>query len=309
MDLYLHHFYTLKARDDIRAILRAKVASVRDNRLQRLTQDVHRMTHANQGNHKAFQRVLDVAYGRKGKLRRELLEECNAQPFLATSSTEKPPKMITFLERSRPPVYPPALRALLTNEVSRKTKPLKHSYMDKPPTLPPKADPKSLEALTFGRLSRRREVNIRWRYFTSEISKIYPPIEVEDKSLRDESTRPLLEVVAGGMQGSGVMDDIRTTIGLLHTAPPLTRRERKSNSALASTTVAHDSRHPSRWVRRRYRYLLGKLPIMVLQPGARADLPSAYNVGLSPLAFPAFQRSIFHIPEADDVTSAWNKTG
>ncbi|KAF9056548.1 hypothetical protein BJ165DRAFT_1522450 [Panaeolus papilionaceus] len=294
-------FYKLKARDDILAIRRANVPSVRDNRLRRITQDIRRIGLANQGNRKAFHRVLDIAYGRKGKLRHELLE-----PFLPAQDEAKQPKLIPFLERSRPPTYTPALKALLSSEFARKSKALKPSYMDKPPTLPEKADPNSLEARTFGRLSKRREVNIRWRYFTNEIRKIFPPVEVRHRLTEDDHKHSTPDV-RGGMQGLGLIEGIETIVGPLHTPPPMTRRERRSRQlSISATTAVQVSGHPSRWVRRRYRHLLGKLPVIAFNPRAKSGSPAAFSLGLSPRTFPQYQRSIWHMPQADDVTQAWN---
>ncbi|GLB35981.1 hypothetical protein LshimejAT787_0302690 [Lyophyllum shimeji] len=265
--LYLRQFFRIKASDDIRAILRCSNAGLRRGKLKRVSKDLREVEAANNGSTKAFTHVLDLAYGRKGKLRWEIMK-----PIFSDPNARVPPRIIPSVEKSRPPVYSPEMRALLLSSHSRKTKPLSSRALVDPPTLPARADPSSKDAKLLGPFSKRREVNIRWRYFTQEWKKIRPPLEVvvQDASLggtyKGTSRHDLLRAgIRGmGMQGYGVFDDVETVAGPAIVSKPLTRKERVTTTTNldARATSPTKLRHPSRWLRRRYQELLGRVPIL-----------------------------------------------
>ncbi|RDB28879.1 hypothetical protein Hypma_015714 [Hypsizygus marmoreus] len=286
---YLRQFFRVKVADDIHAIIRAKDDNLRNHKLKRVSQDFRKIEAAINGNTKAFAHVLDLAYGRKGKLKWELMK-----PLFSDPNAPIPPRIIPAVEKSRPPVYSPELKALLTSNLSRKNKPLTPKSFSFPPTLPLRADPNSEDARLLGPFSKRREVNIRWRYFTSEWKKIRPPLEIV---LEDTSTGEVLrgnadaDVARAGirglsMQGQGVFDDIEAIVNPLSGPRPPTRKERRNSDADTQPPQTAALRHPSRWLRRRYQELLGRLPILTYSQftAKGGNISGRYSVSLSPNA-------------------------
>lgn len=182
------------------------------------------------------------------------------------------------MPNSRPPIYSPELRALLTSDISRTTKALRPSALNRPPTLPPQVDPSSQEAQLFGVLSKRREKNILRRFFKQEVQKVYPPFEVEiqgGRTLEDVGVR-------GGVgQGLNLRKDVEALVGPLWKPPQLTRRERQVTGADASSESSSPGRHPSRWLRRRYQSLLARIPVLTFTPGNKPG-NGRYSVECSP---------------------------
>jgi hypothetical protein len=181
---------------------------------------------------------------------------------------------------SRPPVYSPEFRALLTNDTSRTTKALKPLDLTRPPTLPPSVNPSTEEARLFGRLSKRREKNILQRFYKQEVQKVYPPLEVEipsGQTLEDVGAR------GGGAQGLKLRDDIEAIIGPIWKPPQLTRRERQAQLNPTPFPQPSSGQHPSRWLRRRYQSLLGRLPLLTFTPGQKGG-KGRYAIERSPKA-------------------------
>ena len=208
-------------------------------------------------------------------------------------------------KKSSPPVYSPALKALLTSSFSRTTKPLKTDNLVNPPTLPARADPLSPDARIFGAFSKRREVNIRRRYFASEWKKVFPPIELQvrpDSEGRKQSPKKLIP--SFGMR-AGVFADIENTVATLK-ARSLTRRERSSEQDRSQADIK--AGHPSRWLRRRYRSLLNRLPILLYRPSDNPEQSGSFSVQQSELSLPPYQRPIPYLPEVDSTTLAWLET-
>ncbi|KAG6911571.1 hypothetical protein DXG01_011873 [Tephrocybe rancida] len=301
---YLRQFFRIKASDDVRALFSSPHKCVHRSKMKRVKQDLRKIEAANNGSAKAFGHLLDLAYGRKGKLKWELME-----PILSDPNAQVPPRIIPTIEKSRPPIYSAELKALLLSGHSRKTKPLAAKSLEFPPVLPLRADPSSEDARLLGPLSKRREVNIRWRYFTEEWRKVLPPLQVVVKDAASEggesSSKDDISQVgvrAMGMQGSGIFEDVRAVAGPLTVPPPLTRKERlKMNDAL-DVSVQH--RHPSRWLRRRYQGLLGRLPVLTYSRPSNQNKQSSgkYSVSLSPNAMAHSLRfDPFRYPEVEPV--------
>jgi hypothetical protein len=241
--------------------------------------------------------------------------------LLSDSNLPDPPPIISREPKSRPPVYPPELATLLTSAISRSTKPLEKRSLVTLPHMPSRADASSEEARFLGPLSKRRQVNIRWRFFTKEWKKILPPLDVrvgEKSSNGDCSEASDRESLAHagirgiGMQGAGVFEEIEKLIGPVPTSKPLTRRQRRTigdhpnfsspPATFPSTTL------PRRWILRRYRQLLGRLPIMTYFPKTAGNPRGAYAVSISPVAMTPSQRlgGARH-PEIDDDDLTWLK--
>ncbi|KAK0245673.1 hypothetical protein EDD85DRAFT_801796 [Armillaria nabsnona] len=305
---YLRYFYRIKASDDVRAIVETKDSKGLGRRkLKRFTKELATVKAAIQGSTPAFNHVLDVAYGRKGKLRWELM-----QPLLTDPKAEKPPPIIPAVEKSRPPVYPKELAALLTSPASRSTKKaLTLEDLETPPTLPSRADPTSEDAKLLGPLSKRREVNIRWRFFTQEATKVYPPLEVKAKvfSNTPADASPVTIREAGirgfGFQEQGLLEDIHSIVGRgKEGLRPVTRRELQAMEKIGQTPSPPAARHPSRWLRRRYQQLLGKLPEVTYtyQSGAK---DGRYAVSLSDQSLAVSVVPVHQYGEVDSTALAW----
>ncbi|KAL0951441.1 hypothetical protein HGRIS_008130 [Hohenbuehelia grisea] len=303
---YIQQFYRIKASDDIRAIANSPVTGgLRDRKTKRVSKDIRRIKAAVAGNSKAFAHVLDVAYGRKGKLRWELME-----PLLTNPDAPLPPPIIPANPKSRPPVYSAELKALLTSGVSR-AKALKPSALKCPPLMPARADPDTEDARLLGPFSKRREVNIRWRYFVAEWKKVRPPLHTvvksagasssdDDRQQASKKAEPSLPREFG-FHGLGVHEELESLTGAAWKAPPLTRRQRKAGQSDEKNLTA--SPHiRARWLRRRYQELLARVPILS-HPGTKGG---AFSVSVSPAALESAARHKHAwLPEADDVDLQW----
>ncbi|THH02606.1 hypothetical protein EW026_g280 [Hermanssonia centrifuga] len=282
--------------------------------MRRVQQDSLRLEAALAGDRKAFGHVLDVAYGRKGKLKWEIL-----QPLLSDPQAPVPDRIIPEVERSRPPVYSPELKALLSSSASRTTKALTPLAISQS-NLPPRADPQSEEAALLGPFSKRREVNIRWRYFRTERKKVFFPLEVSveerhgsdlsvEKTDRDSVFSAGIRGV--GLQGAGVLAEIRTFASpaskALQSIPKQPNPRRPMDAADAQSSLPR-SRLTPRFVQRRYRELLNRLPILKYSYDKLAEgsshKPGSYSVSKDPNAIGASLPSV-RIPDADDDHRAW----
>jgi len=228
------------------------------------------------------------------------------EPLLIQPNAPPPDPIIRSVPKSRPPVYSPELKALLTNSASRE-KPLELHQLKFPPTLSPRAKPNSEEARLLGPLSKRLEFNTRWRYFEREWKKVYPPLEVavrrEDGTFSTNATDvSLAGANAIGFQDQGLIDHINDMVRPSAATSPMTRRERLSSTSNAQLPPP-TQRHPSRWLRRRYQDLLGRLPILVFSTGSKAP---SFNVTLPLHSISVLGRSAAHRrSELDSVNLAW----
>ena len=228
------------------------------------------------------------------------------QPLLGDPSAPLPPPIIPPVESSRPPVYSPEMTALLGSDLShRGSSPRTPRQLRHPPNLPPRADPESSDAKILGPLSKRREVNLRWRFFEQETAKVWPPIEVS----RAHTVGPPLQLdklaatstIEGaeardvgqptpppvGFQGTSVLSDLESIV-----SPNPT-----NNTPFISTV--------NRFIRRQHRKLLGKIPILTYSklPNSRVG---KYEVSLSPLAHSGSLVGLSStVPMADEADLAW----
>ncbi|KAJ2919297.1 hypothetical protein MD484_g1170, partial [Candolleomyces efflorescens] len=279
-------------------------------RIKRATRGLRKLKAANAGNYEAFESMLDLAYGRKGKLKWELL-----QPILTDPGTPLPPRIIPQVENSRPPVYTKPLIALLTTAQSMATRPLKKGVWTPAKLLPSRANECSEEAHIFGPFSKRREYNMQQKFFRTEKAKVRPPLETtialapQDEPANPGDTRPL------PFQKLGLLSDIERLVGTAG-PPPLTRKERKAANATneigGNTDPPSPPRHPSRWVRRRYRALLAKVPVLTYTPKPGQTDGGTYSVRLSDRAAgqsTSASASNVALREIDDVNLAWLRLG
>lgn len=286
---YLRQFFRIRLENDLKSIdYTSNLRGLRITKFKRVEKTLRLMEAANAGKTKSMDGVLDLAYGRKGALKWELLNPILSDPSLPVSE-----RIIPTKENSRPPVYTPELAALLTSSRSRTTKPLQDRYLHSPPTLPSRADPNSEEAKLLGPFSKRREVNIRKRYFRAESAKVLPPLQVTlEKASPDgvHTTTNMDDVHKAGIrhlnfQGFGIFEEIESFTSPPWTPPCATRRMRKQvaqtkdheqpcstshpestddTASRASNTDASSfsTTLPRRFLRRRFQSLLGKIPIL-----------------------------------------------
>jgi hypothetical protein len=104
----------------------------------------------------------------------------------------------------------------------------------------------------------------------------------------------------------GIFADIENTVATLK-ARPLPRRERSSEQDRSE--IGTKAGHPSRWLRRRYRSLLNRLPILVYNPSVNPEQSGSFSVQQSELSLPPYQRPIPYLPEVDSTTLAWLEGG
>ena len=232
------------------------------------------------------------------------------KPFLC-SSVEKPPPLIPGVEKSRPPVYGPELTALHISPVSRRTKPLDIKSLAHPPTLSPRADPSSEEARLLGPLSKRLEVNTRWRFFANEAKKLYPPLHVETEihSPRSEKDDVLSSPAAnefmpaqGGFQDLGILEHLESLTRRIER--PKTRREKRELMKKSPDTPEENSAKnpqvfPNRFLKRTHLALLKRIPKLTYRSKG-PDKPGKFDVSM-----PSQGVTASRIPLIDDHNMIW----
>ncbi|KAH9056919.1 hypothetical protein EDB87DRAFT_1135599 [Lactarius vividus] len=314
---YLRQFFYLRLSTYIRSALDAgRKDKQRLGTFKRLRKELSTLKLANNGHRHAFDRVLDLAYGRKGPLRWSIMA-----PLLSDPTAPVPARIISPVERSRPPVYSPELAALLLSPYSRSSgRALKPSHLHKPSTLPSRADPTSEDARLFGPLSKRREVNIRWRYFSYQWKRINPPIEISVKHQETQKTPSQVGFVPDGirgvgLQGAGLLEELKMLAGTVSTRPVAPRRIDSAYRSQSPSVAVNRGPSPNRYLRRRYRELLGRIPILTHShvPGnpttatASNGRPTGkYEVSLAVNALSrSVQHETAHTSEVDAVDLAW----
>lgn len=321
---YLRQFFRIKIKDDVRKVMeRARRPRLQQKRLKLLEWELRKIQSANKRDSKAFEHVLDLAYGRRGKLKQELTE-----PLLSDPNVPPPEPIIRGVEKSRPPVYSREMLALLgvpgTRANGRRILP---EWIAWPPQLPERAKPYSKEAQLWGPFSKRREVNTRWKFFEFEVNKLYPPLQVtlEERpppgashtvvhktdlaSLRHHDVRPL------PFQDSGVFEEAEAIAGEPSRIRLLTRKEKKAlaegtlNTHAPSPPIPVGPALPSRFVRRRFKALLSRIPILTYAFSASGDgepKPGKYGATFSPVALANHTRySVVRLPNADPEDVEW----
>jgi hypothetical protein len=155
-------------------------------------------------------------------------------------------------------------------------------------------------------LSKRREVNLRWRFFEEETARVHPPLEVS----RVHAAQVSMSTVGGteftdveqltpppvGFQGTSVFSDLES---IASPNPNLLKRATNQTNNTQSTSTLNY------FIRRQHRKLLAKIPILTYfqRPGS----PSGkYQVSLSPLASSgSLTRLTSTVPMADEADLAW----
>jgi hypothetical protein len=241
-------------------------------------------------------------------------------PLLSDPTVPLPARIISSVERSRPPVYSPELAALLLSPHSRSSgRALRPSHLHQPPALPSRADPASEDARLYGPFSKRRQVNIRWRYFSHHWKRVYPPIEISVKHEETQNTAsqegfaPNTEMRGVGLEGAGLLEELKMLAGEVSKRPISPRRINPVYQSKSSSIATDRGPLPNRYLRRRYRELLGRVPILTRSnvPGnsKTTSAPNAkgkYVVSLAANALsPRVQHEVAHSSEVDAVDLAW----
>lgn len=234
---------------------------------------------------------------------------------------DKPEPIIQGLEKSRPPVYCPELRALLVSPLSHVSKGVKKpEYLINPPTLPARADPSCRETQLLGPFSKRREVNIRWRFFANETQKVLSPLEVHFDRSTEKAEEPVSQnlpslkprFICGGFQDLDAIRMLESMAGDSDRAPR-TRREKcllnttETSGQMENSTDRSTPYLPTRFLRRCHQHLLAKLPILT---ATGSETVVSCNVTLSSRAIISAKR---HGPSPAILTEgsnvAWIQTG
>jgi hypothetical protein len=134
-----------------------------------------------------------------------------------------------------------------------------------PQKMPERGRPGTRDAEFLGALSRRREVNVRWRAYTSELGKVLPALELGGAAPADLDRSG---VRALGLQGAGVLDEIAAIAKSTHEYEPMTRRQKVYLEATGVDTsnALPVTGRPPRFLRRRYQSLLSRIPILTYHP-------------------------------------------
>jgi len=225
-------------------------------------------------------------------------------------------------------VYSPEMMALLAIPASRSSGGrVLSDRIEWPPKLPERAKPESAEAKLWGPFSKRREVNARWEFFQSEVKKLFPPLQVfvEERSasgpkalvkpkkdlaaLKDLDVRPL------PLQDRGVSEEAEALAGPPSRIRILTRKEKKTlaeDQAAAhapEVPVPLSPTLPSRFIRRRYKALLSRIPILTYTSTTDKNgkqIGKKYNVSFAPGSLANHTRSAaVRIPKAEPSDIEW----
>ena len=237
------------------------------------------------------------------------------QPLLSDPRAPPAARIISTVERSRPPVYSPELTALLTSIHSRTTKALDERSLKSPPVIPSRADRFSKEAQLLGPFSKRREVNLLWRYFKAEWKKVLPPLQVSIGEIPDspEMTNQSNDndpvgarVRSVGLQDSGVLEEVQYLAGPAWKPLSTPRRARQGQDKEAPKPheSLFESGLPTRWLRKRYQGLLGRIPILTYDSRQQKD--KLYEVSLTPSAIsPHIRYGANRLPPVDESNLSW----
>ena len=210
-------------------------------------------------------------------------------------------------------MYSPEITALLESNLSHRGTSRTPKQLEHPPILPPRADPESSDAKILGPLSKRREVNLRWKFFEAETAKVWPPIEVS-RVHAVEPPAPLDK--PPGSEGADTVQPAPPAVGFLGTSvlrdlesiasPNPNVPKRNTNPSLPNpTNYALPTSTVNRFIRRQHRKLLRKIPILTYFKHPKSPV-GKYEVSLSPLASSGLLVELTsNVPMADEADLAW----
>ena len=204
------------------------------------------------------------------------LTASNTQTHLSDQQTPLPEPIIPGVDRSRPPTYSPTLRAILGAAVAKSNdKGHSATQLEHPPTLPTRADPKSEDARLLGPLSLRRQVNIRWRFFSQQRDLTWWPLEVDSSALAGIQPSPSYSIPSTGFERLDIVQEVERLATQSSDRPrdiSLRQDDVREHGPTTDVVQVPPSMPPKlptrsrRWMRRRYRDLLAKIPALIVQP-------------------------------------------
>jgi hypothetical protein len=190
--------------------------------------------------------------------------------------------------------------------------------------MPLRADPSSEEARLLGPFSKRREVNLRWRYFTEECRKVLPPLQLSVKEISDsfEVTKESSDrhdiAAAGvrnvGLQGGRLLEEAQNLAGPAWKPSSIPRRARKGPRIQTPDSPEESpftSELSTRWLRKRYQNLLGKIPVLTYsypkrQNDGEGGHSGRYEITLTPSAISSQVRyGASRLPPVDESNLSW----
>ncbi|KZO92782.1 hypothetical protein CALVIDRAFT_540667 [Calocera viscosa TUFC12733] len=235
-DRHLHEWFSNWIRSSFK---KNRVVTSEDSlqtKLRRANRELRCLRSLNEGSASDLHRALRYAYGRVGPLRHEILQHIMAQPSPPT------PPLIKGNPRSAPPRYPPILAHLLTNHHHTTDQPVRPKRLESPPSLSPRADPTSEDAHLYGPLSKRRENNIRWRYYGELVNQVHVPLgsiggPYQVVGIAPDAIERLERLAMGtGDDGSKLGRSVRRAYSRILGATPITRYHHG-----ATDTDGHDA--------------------------------------------------------------------
>lgn len=161
--------------------------------------------------------------------------------------------------------------------------------------------------MLLGPLSKRREYNIRWRFFKSEWKKVYPPLHVslQHPTYQSNTRIPPNHPLSFGFQNTVTLQELLALAGSPSTLPdPPSKQRRLQQVQRTSDTNPLDGNLPLRWLRRRYQALLGRVPLLIHRSLPQDNSKRTYDVQLADNAITASRphSSRLRVVDAKDVT-------
>ncbi|CAE7232136.1 unnamed protein product [Rhizoctonia solani] len=272
--------YSAYIRDRFRKNARIAEESLRYRKIKTAQKKLRQLQAANSGDKTAVARTLRFAYGVTGPVRH--------QNLLTYKRTGNSPSTTD----TRPPPFPPALKSLLASPLAR-TKPGSKTQPDEPASLSLALDKRGW----LGKLPERRERNLWWNWWREEPTKTLVPTEIKiiesstdtpsagsanptDTSgdPHSQPTTPLklrqLGLPVVGTQESGLIRRAEE-YSKSHITPKAPRRSAERSSVSQDPRLEATTTFPpqSRFMRRRYRELLSKMPLLSFKPTSTSQIP------------------------------------
>jgi len=186
---------------------------------------------------------------------------------------------------------------------------MRPSSLINPPLLPPRHDPNSEEARILGRLSLRREFNHRRKFFRTEVQKVLPPLEIlEEQSANRHHPRRRLEKLHLPQMLKNMVK-IRKPERPKRSIPVKTMDQDQEDPEQINSDADDVDRLPSRFLRRRHKLLLGKIPILgytVIKSEKNPIPRPSYSVYMNPDGLsPDNQYHTDRLSEAGSLNTTW----
>ncbi|CAE6412726.1 unnamed protein product [Rhizoctonia solani] len=281
--------YSIYIRDRFRKNARISDEILRYKKIKTGTQKLRQLQAANNGDKTAVARTLRFAYGVSGPIYHQ-----NLAAYKLTGNSPNPAD-------TRPPPFPPALKALLSSPLARTKSGLK-LQPDEPSALSLAIDKRGW----LGKLPERRERNLWWNWWREEPTKTLVPTEIvvepspgNVNTLSSDATGPENGSSTTSSKASLRLRQLGLPVAktqesdLIHRVEEYSRSYTLPKPPRRSTGRASDSQDQglgagmvvppqSRFMRRRYRELLSKMPLLAFKPASSSGAPSVVTSDLQP---------------------------